>query len=128
MKVAPRPKLRDRVIGELEGHAVWLVAGRVVRDCVDVDFTTGGNPERYRYVPRGEIWIEATMSPADVAATIVHECVEIVAMRAGNRYGPAHEVANVAERAARRELLGDAPRSRDDAVRWAHTFLLRGYP
>jgi hypothetical protein len=119
---------RYRRLGAIGHHAIWLVSGRTVRDELDVDFTTGGNPARYpTYVPKGEIWIEATMSPADVAATIVHELVELEAMTTGGlTYGRAHPLANVWERMARAKMRkggATAPRTRAEAVEWAQVFL-----
>lgn len=115
--------IRDRQIGEVKGLTVWLVSGRVIRDHVDVDFTTGGNHGRYGYVPEGELWIEATLSPADVAATTVHEASELVLMRLG--YEKAHAEANGWEKKARRKLLGARLATREAAVEWAADFLER---
>jgi mannose-6-phosphate isomerase-like protein (cupin superfamily) len=124
-------RVKDRLVGNIAGHAIWLVSGRTVRDTLDVDFTTGGNPGRYVYVPDGEIWIEASMSPADVAATIVHELVELAKMLGDHEsYDAAHDDANVVEKEARARLRGrskehrrTAPKTREQAVAWARRFL-----
>jgi hypothetical protein len=123
--------MHDRCLGRLRGpfvaFEVWLVHGRLVRDRIDVDFTMGGNPARYpRYVPSGELWIDAVLSPRDVAATVVHEVVETIAMqRGGLRYGRAHDLANVEERDVREELEATHVPSRAAAFAWARRYLTR---
>ena len=113
---------------------VWLVHGRLVRDRIDVDFTMGGNPARYpRYVPSGELWIDAVLSPRDVAATVVHEVVETLAMqRGGLSYGRAHGLATAEEAracAARGRARPPSRRTRDGRRAkglTAHTAARRG--
>lgn len=74
---------------------VVLVDGEAIRKNVDVDFTMGGNPSRYAYVPTGELWVEKSLSLADMISTMVHESVEHRLMK--NRqmsYNDAHGAAN----------------------------------
>lgn len=117
------------VVGQAGGHAVLAVDGQVVRDLVDVDFTTGGNDARYRYVPPGEVWVERFLSPGDMAPVVLHELVEGALMRGevgGRRmgYDAAHEAANRAERPIRAALSGGRIAVRDygevapSAQRW----------
>ena len=71
------------------------VDGERVRRDVDVDFTMGGNPSRYAYVPQGELWIGDNLSPPAAISTIVHESVEHRLMKhEGLSYDDAHEAAN----------------------------------
>lgn len=124
-RTSPRraPVVRDKLVGTVVGTDVWLVHGRAVRDTIDVDFTMGGNPFRYDYVPPGEVWIDATLGPKDVAATVVHEVAEMRGMSGGKRYAAAHAAANVPELEARALLQGVSIRDRREAVVWARSFL-----
>jgi len=89
------PRLRQ--LARRAGYRVYLVDGERVRNEIDTDFTMGGNPERYRYVPRGEIWIDENLSPPDRRATILHEIVETKHMKRGLSYEKAHDIATAAE-------------------------------
>lgn len=117
-------RIRKREIGAVDSTRVVLVDGEVVRDRVDIDFTTGGNPSRYRYVPNGEVWVERT-TPSDLAPNIVHEIVEAKLMRKGLSYDKAHDRASRVEGGMRREIASGKLRVRDsrDAVRAANWFL-----
>lgn len=100
---------RRRRLGEVHGREVWLVDGRAVRDMAYVDFTLGGHGFRYRFIPRSEIWIDDAVRPAERAAILHHEAVEVAHMMAGLRYAEAHELASRAEerfRGARRLAAG----------------------
>lgn len=88
-----------RRLGTAGGRAVYLVHGRVVRDLAFVHFTMGGHHERYRFIPPGEIWIDDACAPAERAATLHHELVELELMEGeGMPYAAAHERASAAER------------------------------
>ena len=67
-------------LGTVDGYTIWAVDGQVVRDRVDIDFTQGGNPAVYGYVPEGEVWVEDKESAKDMAATVLHELVETFLM------------------------------------------------
>ncbi len=100
----PVPAARDRVRRERIGEAiraranVWIVDGRAVRDHLSVDFTLGGHGLRYRFIPRGEIWIDDAVVAQEVAAIVVHEEEELRLMRAGLDYAVAHRRASLVER------------------------------
>jgi DNA topoisomerase-1 len=81
-------------LGDIYKCAVWTVDGEVIRNEVDVNFTDGGNPVRYGYVPNGELWIEDKYTPKDMAATLYHEAVEMFLMEHSElSYDIAHEMA-----------------------------------
>lgn len=74
---------------------VMVVDGEYVRRHIDVDFTMGGNPSRYSYVPHGELWVERILETNDTISTIVHEAIEHRLMKnAGLSYADAHAAAN----------------------------------
>jgi hypothetical protein len=127
------------LVGEAGAHAVVAVDGQVVRDLVDIDFTTGGNDARYRYVPPGEVWVERFLPPSDMAPVVLHELIEGAIMRGevsgppfgGRRigYDAAHEAANRAERPIRAALSDGRIAVRDyaevalSAQRWLTAWL-----
>lgn len=93
-----REVARRRRIGSVAGREVWLVDGRAVRDIAYVDFTLGGHGFRYRFIPRGEIWIDDAVHRAERPAILHHEAVEVAHMAsAGLRYHAAHDLASRAE-------------------------------
>ena len=83
--------------GRLGDFDVYKVDGSVVRNTKDVDFTNGGNPERYSYVPEGELWVEGS-NDQDRAATALHEYTECLIMKTGVDYDHAHDRASKVEK------------------------------
>lgn len=120
-------ELLDRInhgdLGRASGMIVRSVNGEVIRNTgADLDFTTGGNPGRYRYVPHGEIWVEMVLRPSDVTGVIVHEGVEAILMiNFGLSYDDAHDIANEHEWQIRQGIEAGLieVRSYADAVRIA---------
>ena len=96
-------QVRVAHLGPAGPREVWLVSGRAVRDLFYVDFTLGGHGFRYRFIPRGEIWIDDAVHPAEHGAIVHHEMVEVDLMRRGLTYDEAHARASEAEIAFRRE-------------------------
>lgn len=82
---------------------VFLVDGKKVRDDWNVEFVLGGHsrvgPEYGDSIPEGEIWVEDTGDPQDLAANVVHEIVERIFMKfAGvEDYEEAHQNASSIE-------------------------------
>lgn len=97
-----RRDVRLRVLGERGGRTVWLVDGRLVRTSMNLDFTLGGHHLRYRFIPRGEIWIDDAVAPDERPAILHHEAVEIDHMTRGKSYDEAHALASRAEAKFRR--------------------------
>lgn len=98
-------ELRTAPLGEINGLKIYAVDAETIRNRIDIDFTCGGNTARYGYVPPGEIWVESTMSPTDLAPTIVHEIVESTLMeRSGMSYDDAHDAANAYEKTLRAQI------------------------
>lgn len=88
-------EIRVSDLGVLYNVKVYAVDGKLLRNHVDIDFTTGANPGRYMFVPDGEIWVEKIMIPSDFAPCVVHEFVEYLLMRdSGLSYDDAHRKAN----------------------------------
>ena len=75
------------------GLAIAIVDGTYVRNNYDSDFSQGGNGHRYRFVPRGEIWIDGQISSSEWPLIAYHECEEVERMRAGQSYDRAHDAA-----------------------------------
>ena len=88
-------RIKLSVYGSILGMTIWAVDGEIVRNEIDIDFTTGGNPARYRYIPNNEIWIESTLKPKDFASVVMHESFEYIMMKYyGLSYDDAHDKAN----------------------------------
>lgn len=101
----PRPEPWDprlRRLGDVNGRAVWVVDGRMVRDHAYIDFTLGGHGYRYRFIPKSEIWLDDAVRPSERPAILRHEAVEVALMARGMRYQAAHARASAAEATFRR--------------------------
>jgi hypothetical protein len=95
---------------------VWIVDGAAVRRDVYPAFLYGGNPQRYPFIPQGEIWIDNAIAADEYEYTIAHEFLERSLMaRQGMTYDDAHNRALELERAMRRS---------DDSLSRAHERML----
>jgi hypothetical protein len=118
--------IRKSLYGTLLGMQVWGVDGLYIRGAKDIDFTAGGNPARYRYVPNDELWVESSLSPPDALAVSVHEGIETVLMLKGIAYDNAHDLSNVFEWNLRQEMAQgklQSPATHTDAVAMADGWL-----
>ena len=98
LNITDLKKIRIKYLGPLYGVKIYMVDGEYLRNGIYVDYTNGGNPGRYTFVPEGEIWVDRE-KPNDFAATVVHEFVECHHMMKNKKsYDPAHEIANKFER------------------------------
>ncbi len=110
--------------GTVGGLMVWGVDGEAVRNLVDIDFTTGGNPARYLYCPPNDLWVERWLAPNDFTSVVVHEYVEYVLMKNhGMTYDDAHDKAVLAEVPIRKRMRQGLLRikSRAEGVRMVET-------
>lgn len=91
-------KCKADTLGKINDFIIYMVDAEIIRDAIDMDFTTGGNPARYSYIPNNEIWIENTMHVNDIFPTIVHEYLECFMMQKHHySYNRAHDFANETE-------------------------------
>jgi len=106
-----RPKKIDRQamkschllkVGHFGQARVYLVDGRLVRERLDPNFCFGGHHLVYKYIPRGEVWLDDAVDAAELRFIAVHELFELELMRAGKDYTDSHDFANAAEKEARR--------------------------
>lgn len=106
LKLIHRTSINGESMRSIGGYKVYAVDGALVRNAVHIDFTTGGNPGRYSYVPEGEVWIERVLGPADMAASLYHELVETHLMeKYGLDYDTAHDEASRVETEVRRSFV-----------------------
>ena len=106
---------------------VWLIDGNLVRSLYKTDYTEGGHGYVYRWVPKGEIWIEHDLEPGEMPYIVAHEYMELRLMRdEGLEYDPAHEICSKVEFELRdgkgaRPLLGPPARelTKEDLPRLA---------
>jgi hypothetical protein len=77
---------------------VWLVDGNVVRSLYKTDYTEGGHGYVYRWVPKGEIWIEKDLDRWELPYILCHEYLELRLMRdEGIDYDRAHDICSKVE-------------------------------
>ncbi len=73
-----------------------------MRDLFYVDFTEGGHEFVYDFVPKGEVWIDNDLGPAERAFVILHELHERNLMAKGMHYDSAHLSSSIIEYKCRR--------------------------
>ena len=88
-------------IGKRKGFDIWIVDGAKVRRELFIEFFGGGNDQRYKFIPEGEIWIDNSISVEEAEFTIIHEIFERELMKQGMNYVPAHHLAAQEELKAR---------------------------
>lgn len=78
--------------GRANGMDICIVDGPFVRRNIYHEFLYGGNDERYLFVPRGEIWIDNSISAEEYRYTLAHELNEQSLMaKLGYTYSAAHD-------------------------------------
>lgn len=93
------------------GKEIFLVNGSYVRNHFDSDFIAGGNGYRYRWIPRGELWLDDSSPAAEWPYNAFHECHESEDMKHGASYEKAHDAAKrIEDRMRHRDHPGE-PRS-----------------
>jgi hypothetical protein len=120
-------RIERRYWGEVGEFKVYGVDGEVLRNTgADIDFTTGGNPARYLYVPPNKLWIEMVLRPSDALGVIIHEGVETIFMVAqGMSYSDAHDQANEHEWLVRQQIESGhlVIRTYDEAIQIADIWI-----
>jgi len=85
------------------GKEFFMVNGSYVRNEYDSDWIQGGNGYRYRFCPRGELWIDECTPEEEWAYIAFHECQEAELMKGGMSYDQAHDRAKRLEDQFRRQ-------------------------
>lgn len=102
------PQPPKRLLTQMRGLAVYLVDGAWIRNNLDVEFALGGNPARYAYVPKGEVWVESGLVGDDKMETALHEVTEYHDMKdRGQTYDKAHDNASDVEVKQRAKIPGN---------------------
>ncbi len=85
-------------LGKRLGQKIWIVDGdRVCRELYP-DFIMGGNDQRYRFNPPGDIWIDNRIGVEELEYTIAHELIERKLMQElGLSYVRAHNEGGLAK-------------------------------
>ena len=106
LRLIHKTSIGGESLRSIGGYRIYAVDGALVRNQVHIDFTTGGNPGRYSYVPEGEVWVERVLEPADMAASLLHELVETHLMQVYRQdYDTAHEEASRVETLLRKSMV-----------------------
>lgn len=89
------PEWWKKPIGQAcpHGKIFYFVDGRYIRNTWDSDFVQGGNGYRYRFCPRGELWIDDSIPEDEWPYVGLHECHEAELMKKGMSYEQAHDRA-----------------------------------
>ena len=88
---------------------IWIVDGFVIRRDIFGEFLYGGNPQRYPWIPKDEIWIDNAISAEEFKYTLIHEINERDLMATkGMSYSEAHDSSSAVERRIRMLDLQDA--------------------
>jgi len=104
---------------------VWLVDGERVCLSLYPDFIMGGNDQRYRFNPLGDVWIDNRIGVEELEYTIAHELIERKLMRErGMTYERAHNEGLLLEKRMR---LSDERRSVKHGKRVGHEGIYRVY-
>jgi hypothetical protein len=81
---------------------VWVINGELVRTKFFVDFTEGGHDFVYKFVPRGEVWLDDDLGQTqDREFVLLHELHERALMAKGYEYLKAHRSASRIEHLCR---------------------------
>lgn len=56
----------------------------------DIDYTEGGHDQVYKFVPKGEVWIDNDVEPDERPYIMFHELHERNLMKEGLSYSEAH--------------------------------------
>lgn len=95
--------------GEKDGYKIWIVDGASVRREIFNEFLYGGNPERYTFVPEGEIWIDNSISAEEYQTTLAHELNERNLMaKFKMTYFDAHDSSLNVELKMRKNYAGES--------------------
>lgn len=76
------------------GREILLVDGPYIRNTYSSDFVQGDNGYHSpRFVPKNELWVDASMPEEERACVAFHECHEAELMKDGLDYEEAHDEA-----------------------------------
>jgi hypothetical protein len=73
-----------------DGVEIWIVDGYKVRRDVYPDFGFSGNSSAYQFIPKNEIWIDASVSCQEIEYSIQLELKEMAFMKSGLAYDDAY--------------------------------------
>lgn len=62
--------------GTRQGQKIWIVDGEKVCRTLFPDFIMGGNDQRYRFNPVGDVWIDNRLGIEEFQYTVAHELIE----------------------------------------------------
>ncbi len=102
-------------VGEIEGMNVWVVDGPAVRKSIYPDFGFSGNDMVYYFIPKGELWIDNSISCEETLFSIATELEERRLMKAGIGYDTAY-TAGIARSGALRTKLAKESAARPSII------------
>jgi hypothetical protein len=90
-----------RKLQTINDITIWLVDGGYVRKHFYLDFVAGGHDLRYDFIPKKQIWVDATQPKSEWPANTVHELYERALMDTRMKYNDAHPMACAIEKIVR---------------------------
>ena len=93
-----------------DGTKIFIVDGPHVREKYFVDYVEGGHGYVYKFIPKGEIWIEDMENKFDQGMNLLHEIYELTLMKyvpAKKEYDPAHDCSANVESLIRESMAGN---------------------
>ncbi|MCX7834341.1 MAG: hypothetical protein N2490_09050 [Ignavibacteria bacterium] len=98
-------------LGNRGNYNLWIIDGTLIRKEIFSDFIYGGNPEVYKFIPEGEIWIDNSINCEELELTILHEINESKLMKEhGMTYLDAHDSSLSVELQMRKHFSETAKR------------------
>jgi len=86
-------------IGSINNISIRLVDGDKIKKTKNMDFVEGGHDRAWDFIPKNEIWVDASMDNANILHIIYHEYIERYLMKTYNMaYDDAHDIANDKEK------------------------------
>ncbi len=79
----------------VEGHSVWIVDGKYIRDNINEEFTNFGLNARFKFIPKNEFWIEKEYGNGkEIKDYIENLLKEVELMKKGVDYAHAFDIAD----------------------------------
>lgn len=84
-------------VGRYHGASIWIVDGGLVRHHVDQNFWAGANGLMVDYVPRNQIWLDASTSAMESYFSLRRQKLEFATIADGSSQRRAYELSLLAE-------------------------------
>ena len=110
--LAGMPDVHLRHLGRVDSVDIWEVAGKVIRDLKDIEFTQSAYDLNKSYIPKGEVWVDRDAAKTGEQKTWLYRALaeRNCRTRLGMSADAAFNEAKRAEEALRGKPLAPPPR------------------